>query len=176
MERRIIDADDFCEENSGLYSLVKIKEANKDFKITLFTIVGRCSMGFIEEIKKFDWIEMVPHGWMHETSRECENWTLKECEEYLDEIEKYGLVKGFKAPGWQISQDMYFALKDRGYWVADQGYNNERRPKMRNYIHKPTNLHYHIGHMGGHNANEIGGYIDFLSELKGDFKFISEIV
>ncbi len=29
-------------------------------------------------------------------------------------------VRGFKAPGWQINDEVYRALKDKGYWVMNQ--------------------------------------------------------
>lgn len=66
-----VDADDLCEGNDGLMTLLRIKGKNPDFKITLFTIVGRCSRAWLGMIKGADWIRMVPHGWMHTTSREC---------------------------------------------------------------------------------------------------------
>lgn len=166
-----VDADDLCQGNDGMEVLKRIKANNLDFKITLFTILGRCSKEWVEEMKKIDWIKMVPHGWMHETSRECENWTYEQSIEYLDRIEHLGLEKGFKAPGWQISDGMFKALLEKGYWVADQHYNDERRPKGLKVCY-PTNEHYHIGHLGGHNVNEIGYFEEYLSNLKGNFQFL----
>lgn len=76
------------------------------------------------------------------------------CELYIHYVENLDMTKGFKAPGWQISQPMYDILLKYGYWVADQHYNDNRRPKELK-VHFPTEYHYHIGHMGGHNPNEI---------------------
>lgn len=165
------DADDFCEGNDGMEFLKRIKSKNPDFKITLFTIPGLCSKEWIEEMKKIDWIKMIPHGWVHTTPREAQNWTYSESLEYLDRIEPLGLEKGFKAPGWQISDGMYKALLEKEYWVADQHYNDERRPKELK-VYYPTAEHYHIGHMGGHNVNEIGYFEEYLSNLKGNFQFL----
>lgn len=164
----IVDADDFCESNSDWRTLRAIKEANPDFKITLFTIPGLCSEQFIKEMKQFDWIKMVPHGWLHPHPREQQDITYEEALEYLDKIEKYGLEKGYKAPGWQISDGMYKALKERGYWVADQHYNDQRRPAgMR--VEYPGDHHYHIGHLGGYNANAIEFFVEPLKRLRGNF-------
>lgn len=172
----IIDADDFCESNDGLQALMFIKSKVPNFKINLFTIPGLCSKEWIEEIKKLDWIDMIPHGWTHPTPLEALKWTYNESIEYLDRIEPLGLTKGFKAPGWQISDGMYQALLEKGYWVADKDYNNDRRPKeLKTYLLDDRNkLHYHIGHLGGRNDNEISEFVNDLINLQGDFKFIYE--
>jgi hypothetical protein len=170
----VVDADDLMEDSNGLHILYSIKAKVPNFKITLFTILGKCSDNFIEEIKKIDWIDMVPHGWMHETSRECEHWTYEESIEYLNKIEKYNLTKGFKAPGWQISDGMYKALLEKGYWVADQIYNNERRPKgLRAYLIDSDNkIHCHIPEVCG---NGLLHMKPIIVSLKGNFKFIKDI-
>lgn len=166
-----VDADDFCESNSNLEILERIHAKNPAFKITLFTIVGRCSDHWLKKIKGIEWIQMVPHGFMHNSNRECQWWSYEESINYLDLISKLELVKGFKAPGWQISDGMYQALLEKGYWVADQHYNDKRRPKGLKVFY-PTDQHYHIGHLGGHNANAIEYFEKQLAELKGDFNFI----
>ncbi|MCK4500368.1 hypothetical protein KAU11_07715 [Candidatus Babeliales bacterium] len=172
----IVDADDFCEGNSGFETLRSIKHQVPDFKISLFTIVGKCSIEFLEKMSELDWIRLYPHGLYHKTSRECENWSYNESLEYLRMCEIFGVYREcFKAPGWQISDGMYKALDEKGWVVADQAYNNERRPKdLEAYIlDSPNKLHFHIGHMGGHNVNEIGFYKDYLMSLnKHKFEFI----
>lgn len=175
----IVDFDDFCEGNDRMELLKEIKRFIPGFRVTLFTIVGRCNDDWIEEMKKIDWIDMVPHGFLHPHPRECQNWGYETCVKYLDYLEPLGLTKGFKAPGWQISDAMYQALLERGYWVADQNYNNERRPKgLRAYIlDTPNQIHGHIGHLGGHNANEIEYLMPQILSLNGgEFLFISDII
>lgn len=174
----IVDADDFCEDNHGLQDLLFIKGQVPNFKITLFTIPGRCSKEFLKKIKKYDWIDLVPHGWMHPDPYECLNWTYEQSKEYLEKIEPLGMTKGFKAPGWQISDGMYKALEEKGYWVADQYYNDHRRPKMPHYNLEHDSYyrkHYHIGHLGGHNTNAIRDRIQELINLDGDFMFIKDL-
>lgn len=172
----IVDADDFCEGNDRLQELMLIKNQVPDFKITLFTIPGLCSKEFLDQVKQIEWIDMVPHGWLHPDPLEAQNWSYEESTAYLDKVEPLGLTKGFKAPGWQISDGMYQALLERGYWVADKDYNNDRRPKeLKHYLLDDRNkLHFHIGHMGGHNPNEIGDFVHELSRLKGKFQFIKD--
>ena len=168
IETFICDADDFCEDNSKLKTLQEIKAQVPDFKINLFTIVGKCSLEFLEKMSEIDWIRLYPHGFYHKNSRECESGRYDESLKYLRICEAFGVYrKCFKAPGWQISDGMYQALAEREWRVADQAYNNDRRPKdLQAYIlDSPNKLHYHIGHMGGHNKNEIGFYEDYLMSL-----------
>lgn len=82
----IVDADDFCESNDGMETLMFIKSKVPNFKINLFTIPGLCSKEFLNKIKKLDWIDMIPHGWIHPTPIEAQKWTYDESIEYLDRI------------------------------------------------------------------------------------------
>ena len=171
----IIHADDFHEANAPLDLLAHLHNET-EMKFNLFTIPGLCSRAFIEKVKAIDYIDMIPHGWLHPTPRECEKWTYNESFSYLWKINDLGLTKGFKAPGWQISDGMYRALLDFGYWVADQHYNDHRRPpELPVFFHTDAH-HFHIGHMGGHNANEITLHIPRLLQMKGNFGFIKDII
>jgi len=174
----IIDADDFYEGNDQLALLREIKRALPDFKITVFTVIGRCSYVWLREIKEdYSWIDMVPHGLLHETSRECERWDYAESIHYLKFLEPYDLTKGFKAPGWQISNDMYQALKFRKYWVADQAYNDARRPAdLPAYIlDAPNKLHFHIQDVCGNGLGESLPIILGLNNNQG-FEFIKNVI
>lgn len=171
----IIDADDFHEGNAKL-DILEALHYETGMVFNLFTVVGLCTPEFFIRVKQIPYIDMIPHGWLHPTPRECQWWTYREAREYLEKIEPFGLTKGFKAPGWQISDGTYSALLERGYWVADQHYNDGRRPKeLKVFFHRDEH-HFHIGHMGGHNANEIELHTDRLLQLKDDFKFIKDIL
>ena len=171
----IVDADDFYEGNEEWELLTSIKKHIPNFKINLFCVVGLCSDNFISKYKKIEWIDLIPHGWKHLTSKECIAWSYKTSIEYLCKIERYELTKGFKAPGWQISNGMYKALIRKGYWVADQSYNNNRRPKnLKVYmLDEPYKYHYHIQNVCGNGLEES---LKQILSLKGNFKFIKEIL
>jgi len=175
---KILDFDDFCEGNEQMAILKSLKNSLPGFKVNLFTIPGRCSNKWIEEMKKIEWIDMIPHGFLHPNPRECQTWEYQECKNYLKYLEQFGLTKGFKAPGWQISDGMYRALLEEGYWVADQSYNDERRPKeLKAYIlDSGDKIHGHIGHLGGHNANEIEYLFEHILEISDEFAFIKDIM
>jgi len=170
----IIDVDDFHEDNQGMKYLKAFKNKFSNFKVNLFTIIGKCSPEFIKEIKDIDWIDMIPHGWMHDTSRECEDWSYEVSKAYLDRIGEFGLTKGFKAPGWQISDGMYKALLEKGYWVADQDYNNFRRPKdLKCYLlDNPNKLHFHIQNVCGNGLEE--SFNKIINLKNNSFGFIKE--
>jgi hypothetical protein len=168
-----VDLDDFCDDERSLESLIlldKLKEELPTFRATLFTIPARCSIGFIQVMKDTrPWLDLVAHGWHHNTNRECQKWNRLACLDALAGAQEKGLTtKGFKAPGWHISHGCYEALEMLGYWVADQEYNDWRRPSgLRSYVIRDTGptmyrteaenpvcaIHGHIGHLGAQNRN-----------------------
>ena len=183
----VIDADDLREGYTGAGTFSQVVPLYPNgFKVTLFAIPGLCCRSLLKDLSVLPWIEIAAHGWKHPTPRECERWTYEESINYLHRIEtRYGawIVKGYKAPGWQISDGMYRALLERGWWVADQTYNNFRRPKelpaytlaVEEGLHKH---HFHLGHLGGRNSNELaetGGFLEHLGD-DSEFLFISEVV
>lgn len=173
----VIDLDDFAEDNNGLGMLFRLRAKVPGFRVNLFTIPGRCTQGFLEEVRKLEWIDMIPHGFNHPTSRECEYWTYRQTLDYLDYLEDLGLTRGFKAPGWVVNDATYEALLIRGYWIADQSYNDYRRPEgLRAYIlDSPNKIHGHVGHLGGRNANALELIYDDLLKLHGEFMFIKDL-
>ena len=159
-----VDADDFYEGCEELDLLLSIRDRNPNLRITLFTIPGRCTPEFIRDFQReHPWAELAAHGWMHESNRECERWTYEEARTYLRRIEPLGLVRGFKAPGWQISSGTFRALLEAGYWVADQAYNDMRRPiGLRTYLVGGASIHCHMGNLNGRNENTIQAMQDAL--------------
>ena len=107
----------------------------------------------------------------------------------LGMIEDY-FVKGFKAPGWQISDGIYTWLKDHDWWVADQSYNNDRRPnELPAYVNNNgtfyttkdkeqefRGLHYHTWNCVGNGVYELEEQILAYIKDETEFKFISEVL
>lgn len=176
-EPYIVDLDDFHENNHSWPLLMAIKGVVPKFRVTLFTIPGRCSQDFLKTVRQIDWIDTVPHGWMHRTSLECQNWNPGQMLECLENAEQLGFTtRGFKAPGWVISNGCYQGLLERRYWVADQSYNNARRPKaLPTYLlDSPYKIH---GHVGGTMNNELSKLVPMLLSLKdSEFLFIREVM
>ena len=92
----------------------------------MFAIPARGSETFWQQTP--DWIELAVHGWWHPTPREAENWTYEQAK-FVFAYCKDLFVHGFKAPGWQISDETYRAALDEGWWIADHWENDARRPK-----------------------------------------------
>lgn len=201
----IVELDDFasshiispqCRSWDCRDKLLELKQLNSKFKVTLFAIPGEMTAelsGWCQLNQ--DWVSLAVHGFFHQSNYECLDLAYEDFDFYMSEfsdILKY-FVKGFRAPGWQIGDDVYKWLLDNDYWVADQSYNNERRPKeLKAFVRYdgpvfkvgdkeiPT-WHGHSWNVGEVGSDPNGIYEDFenLSKLvkeADDFKFVSEVV
>jgi hypothetical protein len=173
----LIDLDDFCEINTDWELIENLKEKIPNLKLNLFAIPGQCSMTFLDDMREYDWIRLYPHGYMHSTSREFENWGYKRFNFYLGQLERGEWPKLWKSPGWQSSQDVLQCLADREWAIADQEYNNQRRPEnLRAYLlDAPYKIHGHIGHWGAKNENSLEFIFDQIASLEGEFGFIDDL-
>lgn len=194
---------DMCQSHDCRDQLLKLKEVNPAFKCTLFAIPGEMTQELLDWCKMNEhWIELAVHGFTHSSNYECEKMTYFEFEEnmekFFDMINDY-FVKVFRAPGWQISNEAFDWLKDNDWVVADQSYNDNRRPlNMNSYnnhdgqfaIHKfigmennvikweQTPVEAYHGHTWDVGWNGI--YEDFekvadLVRNAEEFKFVSEL-
>ena len=170
----IFDWDDYFETNNRLDLLFELKKANKDFKCTVFAVPGLGSQQFWQSTP--DWIELAVHGWMHPHPREAQYWTYEEMDRYMGMVSNC-FVRGFKAPGWQISDASFQWLLDNDWWVADQEYNNDRRPYgLRNYRLGSESWHGHIQNDCGNGLEETFDHVLELVRNADSFNFISEVV
>lgn len=176
---RDLDISDMCKSHDCRDVLVKFKEANPAFKATLFAIPSSMDEELLRWCDNRDWIELAVHGFTHHSNYECEKMTYEEFDSYIKAIDKQlkSYVRGFKAPGWQISDDIYRWLKDHGWWVADQAYNDERRPKdLPVYKVGDNSMHHHTWNCVGNGVYEQFDYIMDRIKDETDFKFVSEAV
>lgn len=171
----IADFDDFHESNHRLDLLERLHQSNTAFRCTLFAVPGLGSDGFWASVP--DWCELAVHGWLHPHPREAEHWTYEEAMNVLLAVPD-GFVEGFKAPGWQISDGTYQALEELGFWVADQPYNDDRRPGGLR-VHRlgdGDHLHGHIQDIGTNGLSE--NWSETLARVTAaeSFELISEVV
>ena len=178
----IVDFDDYCEGNDRLDLLERLHDANLDFRCTLFAIPGRGSDEFWASTP--DWCELAVHGWIHDTSRECAWWTRSQIEMVLQypAVQDY-FTAGWKSPGWQSSPDVYGALAERGWWIAEHWENEAKLPAgLRRHVIQPTyreTLHHWHGHIGDSCGNGIAETFDELLERveqAESFELVSEVV
>ena len=196
------DADDFgsthvisdmCQSHDCREKLDEFHYHNPNFKATLFAIPGEMTPELVNWCKANEqWIELAVHGFYHTSNYECADMTYEEFDKqmrFFENMLDYAFVKGFKAPGWQISDDCYRWLRDHAWWVADQSYNNERRPKeLTSYVNDNgrfyvpekeldfKGLHYHAWDCVGNGVYELSDQIKVDIQNEDEFRFISEIL
>ena len=172
----IVDFDDFHADNHRLDLLHELREANQNFRCTLFAVPALGTSGFWASVP--EWCELAVHGWEHPDPHECAEWTHERMTELLnEEVVNDWFDRGFKAPGWQISDGCYQALREAGWWVADQHYNDHRRPDGLRVHCLGEGDHWH-----GHIQNVCGNGIEetfpvLLERVKGAkvFQLVSEV-
>lgn len=172
---------DMCQSHDCRDQLDKFHIANPNFKATLFAIPGEMTSELMTWCKANEaWIEVAVHGFFHESNYECETMSYEMFDTLIKSMSYvlgWCFTKGFKAPGWQISDDCYRWLSDHGWWVADQSYNNKRRPvELPVYIIGDNSMHHHTWDCVGNGVYELEESI--LERIKGetDFRFVSEMV
>lgn len=204
----VVDFDDFgcnhvisnmCQSHDCRDKLDQLHYANNNFKVTLFAIPGEMTAELAQWCKaNSSWVELAVHGFYHRDNYECEKMTYEEFDQHmkffkpmLDEF----FVKGFKAPGWQISDAAYEWLSENGWWVADQHYNFNRRtavsvtlPVYENnngsfYAVKYGNPEDSVDAWHGHTWDCVGnGIYETYDHVEGlvkgakEFKFVSEVL
>jgi hypothetical protein len=138
MKTAILDFDDLCDTNDPYDTLVRLHDRDQNFKVTLFAIPSRCSP---ELLKKYDgirdWCVLGIHGWRH-SRHECLAWTSEETVEKIDKSLEFfpGFQKLFKAPNWEICDEVYQGLSMCNVAVADHIRNIEILPMgMKHYIY-----------------------------------------
>ncbi len=151
----IVEADDFQDkyDRNGLEMLFYWKAKFPNFKISLFTIPGKISDEMLALVAKHnDWIELLVHGFDHDSNFECWSWDYdKTTALMLRARKREGFMNCFKAPGWTITGDesgkgcgyplqpqnrlhadnqaVYKALRDLDFVIFDRHYNVDFRPE-----------------------------------------------
>lgn len=164
MKKVVMDFDDLMDGNDPLETLLLLKTRDPGFKVTLFAIPTRMSeLTYDRYTPHADWIQLGIHGWRH-ARHECLGWTM---EETVEKIVRAGEIYPqfapiFKAPNWEICDEVYEGLKRSGVAVADHIRNIEILPDgMPHYIYnlrlrndKFTRLHGHIQSWAGTGLTE----------------------
>lgn len=186
----VFDSDDFganhvisdqCQSHDCRDQLDRLHYVNNNFKVTLFAIPAEMTYELGEWCyANRQWVELAVHGIFHSSNYECEKMTYEEFDMRMSSFkvlfEGY-FTKGFKAPGWQISDGIYDWLKEHGWWVADQHYNDGRRPAELPVYHVGDNsIHTHTWNCVGNGIYEL--YDQLADQIKDEteFRFVSEVV
>lgn len=201
----IVEADDFEDKynRNGLEMLFYWKAKYPKFKISLFTIPNKTSQEMIGLISHHtDWIELLPHGWNHDSNYECWEWDYDKTKALTGKLDfEKDYKKFFKAPGWMITdkyggyiaspelpiakdpQCVYKALKDMDFIVFDRHYNAPARPAGLKCVCvdcNPDIIHMHTWDMATGDLTGKNGFRQ-VEELQGvpwdentEFYFVSE--
>lgn len=178
----LVDFDDFCEHDNRLDLLQQLRDANPKFRCTLFAIPALGSEEFWDSVP--EWCELAVHGWEHPHSREAEHWTYDEASTVIAR-KPARFVRGFKAPGWQVSDGTYEALRFFGWWIADHWENDGRRPRgIRAHVISPDaavladpdHWHGHIENVCGNGIEETWDELLKRVYEAESFEFMSEVV
>jgi hypothetical protein len=172
----IFDLDDFSIDSDGnaMNHLIEMKAIYPNFKVTLFTILGRwMDLDILKQIAKFDWIELAAHGYEHFTNGEVLEWDKKRWYDVLNMYEEVGVFSPiFKAPNWEMSKLGYEVLKDMGWGVAiRQSQLNEVPEGMKYYSFEgnPFGVHGHTWTIPAH--REEGLFYNWCEGTR--FEFVS---
>ena len=174
----VFDLDDLCDEFDPYEELVALKGRFPGLKVTLFAIPGRCSPELLERYRQVPWVELAVHGY-HHAATECVTWGYAEANDRLEELEVAGWMKLFKAPGWLANEEVYQALQDRGWAVADNIKFCELwgDAELERYVYNAnrdvTSIH---GHTWDTCENGPSAWCEMFEGLSGEFKFVSEAV
>lgn len=191
----VLSLDDFSIVNNRLDLLFRLKEHFPNFKVSLFTIPidEKRDWGpyllrgeYLKKIKNLNWIQIIPHGYIHNGS-EMRNADYR----YFKEVtmpaikrafERDGITyeKGFKAPHWRWSDGVVKALDEEGWWGAiDPRQPNMSKPKkfychshaidepFRSTTRDLIQLH---GHIYG-TRNDLGLCMDNLLKIPRDVEW-----
>lgn len=209
-QKLALDFDDLCYSCHNLEIFQKLKEHYPELKVTLFTIPmdigylrGKPWSEFMREskvwrdtINKLDWVELGVHGLAH-----MQNEFMCEVSEAIQKLQAGEKVmqemgmkykKIFKAPFWQMTDEVARAIEKRGYVIAID--RNKSIPKgLKKYYQynwsieepfpktlKVIKGHGHIARFFGSstpNTNGLDGCFTKLMKIPDvEFKFVSEII
>lgn len=192
---------DMCQSHDCRDQLLRLKKIRSEFKATLFAIPGEMTQELLQWCHENDsWIELAWHGLFHSDNWECEKMSYAEFDFAMAAFKMYGFEDFFKpvfrAPGWQISDDVFGWLFDHDWIVADQGYNDGRRsPNINAYVNHSGNFwvlpkgntpfeveayHGHTWNVGALGGEPNGIYEDYVKVERlvretETFAFITEV-
>lgn len=186
---------DMCQSKDCRDKLDELHRLNPAFRCTLFAIPGEMTLELLAWCQaNQSWVELAVHGFFHTSNYECEKMSYEDFDHYQEMlypiIEPY-FKKIFRAPGWQISDGALKWLQEKGWIVADQSYNDSRRPSYFNaYVnydgtfkvcpkvgegYEVEAYHGHTWDVGWNGIYEDFDKVQDLVKNAKEFKFVSEL-
>jgi hypothetical protein len=182
MKPLVVDVDDLCDLHDPFDTLLCLKEADTNFKVTMFAIPNRCSRSLLKKYEKeHDWIRLGMHGWQH-TLAECYSWNPREARDKIEHGVARGFDNAFRAPKWLITPIIYEVCGELGVPVADHvRHSIDPVPAgVSTYTYNKPNapfkaLHYHTWDTCGNGIKGVSKDLArFLKRGGHDYQFVSE--
>jgi hypothetical protein len=180
-----------CQSHDCRDKLDELHILNPAFKATLFAIPAEMTIELMAWCQaNSSWIELAVHGFFHSSNYECEKLSYDDFDYLISQFSP--IINGnfksiFRAPGWQISDGAIKWLADHDWIIADQSYNDHRRPlNLRSYVREDgdqfraagTPVEAYHGHVWDVGWNGIYEDYDKVKSLVRDcteFRFVSEL-
>lgn len=178
----VVDVDDLCDLHDPYDTLLRLKEADPNFKVTMFAIPNRCSKSLLKRYnKEHEWIRLGMHGWQH-TRAECYSWNPKEAADKITHGVARGFDDSFRAPKWMITPVIYDACGELDMPVADhvRYCMDPVPPGVKTYTYNKPDapfkaFHYHTWNTCGNGINEVEEELArFLKRGGNTYQFVSE--
>lgn len=186
---------DMCQSHDCRDRLDRLHIMNPAFKCTLFAIPAEMTMELIAWCQmNTSWVQLGLHGFFHSSNYECEKMSYDDFDYLVNTFSPIianNFVKVFRAPGWQISDGIMRWLYEHDWIIADQAYNDARRPiGLKAYVNDNGSFraagvpveayHGHVWDVGTKDNAPNGIYEDFdnvqeLVKNTSEFKFITEL-
>lgn len=202
MTKVVLDLHDWTPVHNCFDVLLKLKAHFPKFKVSLFAIPYDLPMDYgpylnrkqlVEEAKKhLDWIQLIPHGLVHDR-REARKWDYELFKHKIFpeivagfNIDGLPFEKGFVAPHWDWNDGVVKYLDEIGWWGAvlreDTMKKTRRFYRYTHLLNEPfwesnlpvLKLH---GHTYG-TKNDVGKCLDNLFKLPKDtdFYFVTDFI
>ena len=187
----IISFDDIRESCDRWEAFEKLFQEFPEIKVTFFVITEKSESEFFKKIKTKN-TELVFHSFEH--SGHWLDWTVEKAKEWLLKYQNFGFEKGFKAPGWRLTDNIRIACKELGFWLCSSPtipvntkqywytYPQEGFREYDNYVE----FYDHVEHQhydGKQWIKDENVFFENLEKLKQycrqnkiDFKFITEVL
>ena len=181
---------DMCQSHDCRDQLDKLHIMNPAFKCTLFAIPAEMTIELIAWCQaNKSCVELCVHGFFHSSNYECEKLSYDDFDYLMSQFSPIindNFKTIFRAPGWQISDGAIKWLADHNWIIADQSYNDHRRPlHLKAYVNDNNQFraagtpveayHGHTWDVGWNGIYEDYEKVESLVKDCKEFQFISEL-
>ncbi len=178
MKDFIVSFDDLYDGNDQWEQFLKLHDEIPELKVTFFVIASNLSYTFWKKINQ-PWCELVYHSDEH--TGNWLTWSKEEAKDRLQFHQYFNFAKGFKAPGWKMTQNIADAINELGYWGCvcngyEFGINKKWITERQGFLRTDSYFEMY-GHTQDRDLHDKLYQIKEIAQTNEvQFKFISEVV